>query len=51
MAKGEMHAALVGLFVTALIVFFASFEVDRRLSDEGPVDERLEVPKEAAAPK
>ncbi len=50
MAKGEMHAAMLGLVVSALIVFLASFGVDEPPRDDGPVNERLQTSDEAAAP-
>lgn len=46
-----MHAAIVGLVVSASIVFFATFGADRRSRDQGPVDERIEGSDEAVAPK
>ena len=51
MAKQEMPAAMVGLVVSASIVFLASFGVDEPPRDNGPVDARLEGSDEAAAPK
>ncbi|MBT8452135.1 MAG: hypothetical protein KJO40_09240 [Deltaproteobacteria bacterium] len=40
----------VGLVVSASIMFLSSFAVDGPPRDDGPVDERLEVPDEAVAP-
>ena len=42
---------MVGLVVSASVVFLASFGVDEPPRDDGPVDERLEGSDEAVAPK